>query len=125
MESLGLSPQLAERTVVAGPVELDLDTGHAVVGGTPVWFTPRELAVLRCLMSRADRVVPREAIHEAVWGPVVAGFKDRSVEVHIVRLRRKLAAACPHFTYIHTHHRVGYRFDPVPESPAADGRRRP
>lgn len=41
------------------------------------------------------------------------GFKDRSVEVLIRRLRLKLSAACDDWEYIHTHHRAGYRLEPV------------
>jgi DNA-binding response OmpR family regulator len=44
----------------------------------------------------------------------VTGFKDRSVEVYIRRLRVKLAAAAPDWDYIHTHHNIGYRLDPEP-----------
>ena len=55
---------------------------------------------------------------EVKAGEPVVGFKDRSVDVHIVRLRRKLAAACPDFTYIHTHHSIGYRFEPEPNEVA-------
>jgi DNA-binding response OmpR family regulator len=46
------------------------------------------------------------------------------VEVHVVRLRRKLAAACSEFTYIHTRHRVGYLFEPVPDVAPVLRRRR-
>jgi DNA-binding response OmpR family regulator len=44
----------------------------------------------------------------------VAGFKDRSLEVYIRRLRVKLAAASNDWDYIHTHHAIGYRLEPVP-----------
>jgi DNA-binding response OmpR family regulator len=125
MESLGRSSQLAEPTIVVGAVELHLDNGQAVAAGRPVWFTRREFEVLRCLMLAAGRPVSNDEIHQAVWGPPVAGFKDRSVEVHIVRIRRKLAAASPNLTYIHTHHRVGCRFDPVAGPPPVRRRRQP
>jgi DNA-binding response OmpR family regulator len=125
MELLGLSSQLTDSTIVAGGVQLHLEDGHAVAAGRPVWFTRREFEVLRCLMLAAGRPVSHNEIHNVVWGPPVAGFKDRSVEVHIARIRRKLAAASPDFTYIHTHHRVGYRFDPVAGPPQVRTRRPP
>lgn len=82
-----------------------------------MWLTPREFAVLRHLAAHPTMPLAKSDIHRAVWGEPVAGFKDRSVDVHVVRLRRKLAAACPDFTYIHTHHSIGYRFEPEPVAP--------
>jgi DNA-binding response OmpR family regulator len=37
---------------------------------------------------------------------------DRSVDVFVRKLRRKLEAASPGWRYLHTHFGVGYRFDP-------------
>jgi DNA-binding winged helix-turn-helix (wHTH) protein len=37
---------------------------------------------------------------------------DRSVDVFVRKLRQKLEAASPGWTYIHTHFGIGYRFDP-------------
>jgi len=114
MESSASSALLPTAPVTVGPVVLHVDHGCARVQGAPVWLTPREFAVLTFLAAHATLPVAKDEIHRAVWGEPVAGFKDRSVDVHVVRLRRTLAAACPDFTYIHTHHGIGYRFDPEP-----------
>ena len=67
------------------------------------------------LAERAGVPVARADILARVWGNGgVAGSKDRSVEVYIRRLRVKLAAAAPDWTYIHTHHNIGYRLEPEP-----------
>ena len=113
MEWSGASPALVPAADFrVEPVIVHVHERYATVAGTPVWLTPREFEVLAFLAEHPARPMPRLDIHRAVWGPPVAGFKDRSVEVHIVRLRRKLAAACADFAYIHTHHNVGYRFEP-------------
>jgi hypothetical protein len=39
---------------------------------------------------------------------------DRSVDVFVRKLRKKLQARSATWTYIHTHFGVGYRFEPVP-----------
>jgi DNA-binding winged helix-turn-helix (wHTH) protein len=39
---------------------------------------------------------------------------DRSVDVFVRKLRKKLEALSPSWTYIHTHFGIGYRFDPEP-----------
>ncbi|HWI73564.1 MAG TPA: helix-turn-helix domain-containing protein [Baekduia sp.] len=117
MESSASSALLSTAPVTVGPVVLHVEHGCARVQGAPVWLTRREFAVLTFLAAHPAMPVAKHEIHRAVWGEPIAGFKDRSVDVHIVRLRRKLAAACPDFTYIHTHHNIGYRFDPEPVAP--------
>ena len=73
------------------------------------------------LLAQSDgRVLPREQIYQRVWGYAMA-HGDRSVDVFIRKLRRKLDAASPGWSYIHTHFGIGYRFGPEPVgSPVAD-----
>jgi DNA-binding response OmpR family regulator len=97
-----------------GPLELEPDEMSAIVAGRRVWLTRRELEVLVVLAEHAGHPVPKDDIYERVWGSRVAGFKDRSLEVYIRRLRVKLAAASQDWDYIHTHHAIGYRLEPVP-----------
>ena len=54
--------------------------------------------------------MPRERIYERVWGYAMA-HGDRSVDVFVRKLRKKLEAASPGWVYLHTHFGVGYRFD--------------
>lgn len=99
---------------VVGPLEFAPEEMSVVVAGRRLWLTRRELAVLRVLAEHARRPVARDEIHQRVWAGRVSGFKDRSVEVYIRRLRVKLAEAGPEWEYIHTHHGVGYRLEPEP-----------
>ncbi len=55
-------------------------------------------------------MIPRERIYERVWGYQMA-HGDRSVDVFVRKLRRKLETASPGWRYVHTHFGVGYRFD--------------
>jgi len=60
----------------------------------------------------ADGVVrERELIYERLWGCTMIPY-DRSVDVFVYKLRRKLERASPGWGYIHTHFGVGYRFAP-------------
>lgn len=79
--------------------------------GERVGLTVREFQTLFVLAERADRVVPRDVIYDLVWGGPMA-HRDRSVDVFVRKVRRKLAAAAPEWSYIHTHFGVGYRFTP-------------
>jgi DNA-binding response OmpR family regulator len=74
-----------------------------------------ELELLTALARRGGRVVSREELYAIVWGRPYRK-SDRSVDVYIARLRRKLAVALPGRDFIHTHFGFGYRF--VQEPPA-------
>ena len=112
MPSQAASPVAARYSI--GPLELFPDDMLVVMAGRRAWLTRRELDVLVVLAEHAGVPVARADIHARVWGAPVAGFKGRSVEVYIRRLRVKLAAAAPEWQYIHTHHNIGYRLEPEP-----------
>ena len=68
----------------------------------------RELDLLTALAERHDRIVSREELYAVVWEEQYRK-SDRSVDVYIARLRRKLDEAIPGCAYIHTHFGFGYR----------------
>jgi DNA-binding response OmpR family regulator len=105
--------------VLAGELEIRADMFEAFVGGRAVGLTRREFELLQLLAATAGRVVQRETLYERVWGYAMA-HGDRSVDVFVRKLRKKLEAASPEWTYIHTHFGVGYRFD-AQESGASEG----
>jgi two-component system phosphate regulon response regulator PhoB len=88
--------------------DLVIDPGRheVLVKGKPVELTATEFTVLRCLASRPGWVFDRFQIVEAAHGGDCPAT-DRSVDVQIVGLRRKLGAAGK---YIETVRGVGYRF---------------
>jgi DNA-binding response OmpR family regulator len=79
--------------------------------GRRVNMTVREFQTFFALAQRRDRVVTRPEIYEIVWGGSMA-HRDRSVDVFVRKVRRKLAAVAPEWCYIHTHFGIGYRFSP-------------
>jgi DNA-binding response OmpR family regulator len=99
--------------VVAGELEIRPDMFEAFVGGRNVGLTRREFELVHLLAEHRGRVIQRERIYERVWGYAMA-HGDRSVDVFVRKLRKKLEAASPGWTYLHTHFGVGYRFDPEP-----------
>ncbi|MGH2979815.1 MAG: response regulator transcription factor [Solirubrobacterales bacterium] len=100
----------AAEPVVAGELEIRADMFEAFVGGRAVGLTRREFELLQLVSSAAGRVIPRERIYERVWGYAMA-HGDRSVDVFVRKLRKKLESASPGWRYLHTHFGVGYRFD--------------
>jgi DNA-binding response OmpR family regulator len=109
--SAGLSANEAAAPVVTGELEIRPDMFEAFVGGRGVGLTRREFELLQLLAASEGKVLPREQVYERVWGyAMVAG--DRSVDVFVRKLRRKLEDASPGWRYVHTHFGVGYRFQP-------------
>ncbi len=84
----------------------DFDAVSVAVDGRPVRLTRREFELLRYLVQNRNRVVSRDRLLERVWG-YDRLVETRSVDVHVGRLRGKLAAAG---RQIETVIGLGYRF---------------
>jgi len=83
----------------------------AAVDGHALQLTVRELQLLTALARRRDRIVSRQELYTAVWQRPFRP-EERSVDVYVKRLRRKLREALPGSELIHTHYGFGYRFSP-------------
>jgi two-component system, OmpR family, phosphate regulon response regulator PhoB len=90
--------------------ELFLDpTSHRVrVGDTPLDLSPTEFRLLHYFMSHTDRVFTRTQLLDQVWGSQVY-VEERTVDVHIRRLRKQLAPF-ELDSLLQTVHGSGYRF---------------
>lgn len=100
------------RPVIVGPMQIVPSQLMVVVEGVRLWLTPREMEVLLAIATRPGRVLTRAEIYEPVWGRPLAP-RDRSVDVYVRHLRVKLAVAS-RWAFIHSHQRLGYRFEPEP-----------
>ena len=72
-----------------GALAIDADRGQVLLNGEPVGLTRREYLVLSLLAQHAGNYLSREEILNRVW-PNDTYVNDRSVDVHIARLRKKL-----------------------------------
>jgi DNA-binding response OmpR family regulator len=97
--------------VYAGRLEIRPADRAALVDGRPLVLTVRELQLLTELAQNAERVMTRDELYSRVWHRDYRK-SDRSVDVYIGRLRRKLDRALPGRRFIHTHNGIGYRFSP-------------
>ena len=97
-------------TLRVGPLEIRPGEFLALCNGRPLPLTARELALLTEMARRHGRIVSREELFVAVWH---RPFRrdDRSVDVYVRKLRRKLERADPELELIHTHFGFGYRLD--------------
>jgi two-component system OmpR family response regulator len=85
-------PAGAPATLRVGALEVDPARHAAAVGGRPVPLTAREFALVEYLARRPGEVVSRTRLLEHVWDANFLGSTN-VVDVHVSRVRRKLAAA--------------------------------
>lgn len=96
-------------TVQNGGLKLVPAAARAVLDGVPLDLTSYEFAILLALVKRAGRILTREQIMEIAGGNPEEAF-DRSVDVHISRLRKKLGDSSGRPKLIRTVRGLGYMF---------------
>lgn len=79
----------SEQILVARGLRLDPASHRVSVGGTPLDLAPLEFQLLHHLMLHQDRVYSRKQLIDVVWRSN-AYIEERTVDVHIRRLRRAL-----------------------------------
>jgi DNA-binding response OmpR family regulator len=94
--------------VSIGEVEIRPDQYQAFVRGRSLRLTRREYQLIELLSRAGGEVLAREDIYECLWGSEMIR-NDRSVDVFVHKLRRKLERASPAWQYVHTHFGIGYR----------------
>ncbi len=102
------APHAAELPVEAEGLALDPTTHRVTARGKRLSLGPTEFRLLHFLMTHPERVHTRERLLNDVWGNNVY-VEERTVDVHIRRLR-KLLAASGHDRLIQTVRGSGYRF---------------
>ncbi|MGH2417454.1 MAG: response regulator transcription factor [Candidatus Limnocylindria bacterium] len=103
---------------------LELDPNAVVVSidQRAVDLTASEFRLLHAVMQRPMRVFSRDELIEALHGEHDPGIIDRTVDVHLGRLRRKLGDPAGRSRFIGTVRGVGYRFlQPVTRRDPSDG----
>ncbi|MHB0875219.1 MAG: response regulator transcription factor [Anaerolineae bacterium] len=79
------------------------------IGGNPVNLTPIEFRLLTTLMEWPGKAFTRAELLDRVFGFDYEGL-DRTVDVHVMNLRRKIEPSPDHLAYVETVFGVGYRF---------------
>jgi DNA-binding winged helix-turn-helix (wHTH) protein len=96
-----------QATMTLGDIVLDSERMTVTLAGELVALTSREVLLLRYFLQRPERVVTRQQLLADVWGHRYSG-DDRTVDVHVSRLRHKLP---PLRTWLHAVKHIGYRLD--------------
>ena len=95
--------------VTRDSLQIDTTGRRAWVGDTELALRPKEYGLLLTLAVDAGRVFSRKHLLETVWGKDII-VDQRTVDVHISWLRKKLRAAGLESNPIQTSHGSGYRF---------------
>ncbi|MCX7194225.1 MAG: phosphate regulon transcriptional regulator PhoB [Proteobacteria bacterium] len=101
-------PTLSEEKVAAGGLELSPTSHRVTARGQTIELGPTEFRLLHFFMTHAERVYSRTQLLDQVWGTQVF-VEERTVDVHIRRLRASLEATCLD-SLIQTVRGSGYRF---------------
>lgn len=104
------APATATRILRCEGLELDRDSCRVRLHGKSLTLTATEFRLLEFLMSRPGVVFSREQLLDYVWG-VDRAVTDRTVDVHILRLRQKVEADPANPTLIRSVRGFGYLFD--------------
>lgn len=99
-----------EEHLAVGPIELDLARHEVTVDGAPVELPLKEFQLLAALMRNAGRVMTRGQLLAEVWGADFFG-DERTLDVHIKRLRSRISSDGAQRKLISTVRGVGYRFE--------------
>lgn len=111
-----------DRVIEVGDLVIEPKTFRVSVAGQPVRLRLKEFQLLVALAERQGQLATRQILAEEVWGYEHLA-SSRTIDVHVRRLRQAVEDPSA-YTYVHTVHGMGYRFDPVPKSSSGDGARR-
>jgi two-component system response regulator CpxR len=104
-----IASDVVPEVLTVGDVELDPATRNVTRAGQPVDLTSVEFNLLEVLLREAGRVVSRERLVNAVLSRKFMPF-DRSIDMHVSKVRRKLGDSEDEGDHIKTIRGVGYMF---------------
>ncbi|GIW72264.1 MAG: DNA-binding response regulator [Planctomycetota bacterium] len=105
----------APRRYAFAGIELDFEKFEARRHGEPLRLTPREFKIMRLFCESPGRVVSRNELLDKVWG-YDAFPTTRTVDNHIVKLRKAIEPDPANPRHIVSVRGVGYKFVPEPEA---------
>ena len=106
----GPGRQALDQAVPAAGLHFDPPARRVWYAGQLLDLRPREYDLLYCLAQHSGQVLSRDTLLERVWG-TAEYYDDRTVDVHVHRLRHKLAQIDPDVDPIQTERGIGYRLE--------------
>jgi len=93
-----------------GDFEINLDRAEVLCRGKPIDLSALEFRILTAFVRRRGRVLSREQLIDAAWGPATI-VSERVVDTHILNLRKKIEEKPANPCYIRSVRGMGYRFE--------------
>jgi len=106
-------PERAAGPVVVGALVIDARARTAELEGVLLDLSPREFELLHYLAERAGEVISKRELLSKVWHQPYGGA-DKTVDVHLHWLRRKLGESADAPRYLHRVRGVGVKLAPPP-----------
>jgi DNA-binding response OmpR family regulator len=103
----------ADPTITVGELIIDPSARSVRLGEKSIDLTPREFDLLHHLAGKAGQVVTKRELLTEVW-QIPYGGADKTVDVHLSWLRRKLGESATEPHYLHTVRGVGVRLGELP-----------
>jgi two-component system response regulator BaeR len=91
-------------------LSLDKDRFRATLHGRDLNLTAIEFQLLHILAESAGRIFSRSQLMDRIY-PDRRVVSDRTIDSHVKKLRRKIAAAAPGEEWIHSLYGVGYKLE--------------
>ncbi|MBA2411554.1 MAG: phosphate regulon transcriptional regulator PhoB [Burkholderiaceae bacterium] len=107
------APEHSGDALEYGPLMIDPSRHEVLAGGQAIKMGLAEFKLLKFLIGHPDRVFSRAQLLDSVWGDHVF-IEERTVDVHVLRLRKALAPVQAH-GLIQTVRGMGYRLSTRPE----------
>lgn len=99
----------ARKLLVKGALKMDLENRRIYIYEHEINLTAREFDVLELLAKNPNKIYSRMDLLNLIWGKDYPG-DERTVDVHIRRLREKIEESPSNPRYVHTKWGVGYYF---------------
>jgi DNA-binding response OmpR family regulator len=103
-----------DRTIEVGDLVLEPAEFRAQVAGKPIRLRLKEFQLLLALATHPGVLMTRQKIAAEVWGYDFLP-STRTIDVHVRRIRQVVEDVSA-FTYVHTVHGLGYRFEAQPRT---------
>ncbi len=103
-----MGPTGQSRVLEVGGLVIDTQARHITLDGAALDCNRKEFDLLSHLAANAGRVVPREELYAEVWREPYGGA-DKTIDVHLSWLRRKLGETAAEPRYLHTVRGVGVK----------------
>jgi len=112
--------EASDEPIRVGDLVVDAATRGCTLAGRDLELSRLEFDLLLLLAQRHGEVVTKREILEEVWNQPYGGG-ERTVDVHLSWLRRKLGETAAHPAYLHSVRGVGVRLAPPSDPVAGDG----